>query len=128
MAVPCRRIRGRNCKSNRRIQCLHCYDADNASIGNLRARKDRLIAIHMHDNDGSGDQHLLPFRGTVDWNLLTGIIAQSSYKKCVSLETGMKNYKETAEKRFLSDAFEAGTRLSEMIATASERGTGGSGS
>ena len=103
-----------------------CYDSGHGnfnapSIGNLRLFKDRLIAIHIHDNDGSGDQHLLPFRGTVDWNLLTGIIAQSSYRKCVSLETGMKNFKEGDEQAFLREAFKAGKKLSGMIEKAARK-------
>ena len=28
---------------------------------------DKLIALHLHDNDGISDQHLLPFDGTVNW-------------------------------------------------------------
>ncbi len=28
---------------------------------------DRLIATHVHDNDGHSDQHIEPTRGTIDW-------------------------------------------------------------
>jgi sugar phosphate isomerase/epimerase len=100
-----------------------CYDSGHGnfnapSVDNLRSLTGRLVAIHLHDNDGSGDQHLLPFRGTVDWPLIMGIIAQSSYRKCVSLEVGMKNFKEVDEKAFLSEAFAAGKKLTGMIAEA----------
>ena len=30
--------------------------------------KDRIFAVHLHDNDKSDDQHLIPFEGTIDWN------------------------------------------------------------
>ena len=30
--------------------------------------KNRIFAVHLHDNDQSDDQHLLPFDGTIDWN------------------------------------------------------------
>lgn len=33
----------------------------------LRQCGDRLIATHVHDNDGHADQHIEPTRGTIDW-------------------------------------------------------------
>jgi sugar phosphate isomerase/epimerase len=33
----------------------------------LRQCGDRLIATHVHDNDGRSDQHDDPTRGTIDW-------------------------------------------------------------
>ncbi len=30
--------------------------------------KDKLIALHLHDNNGLEDEHKLPFDGTIDWN------------------------------------------------------------
>ena len=33
----------------------------------LRQCGDRLIATHVHDNDGHSDQHIEPTRGTIDW-------------------------------------------------------------
>ncbi len=29
--------------------------------------KDKIFALHLHDNDQTHDQHLLPFDGTMDW-------------------------------------------------------------
>ncbi|KKN76715.1 hypothetical protein LCGC14_0366860, partial [marine sediment metagenome] len=43
-------------------------------------------------NDGSGDQHNLPFSGTVDWPRLVRTIAESSYVKPLSLEVTMGNF------------------------------------
>lgn len=34
----------------------------------------RLHALHIHDNDGYSDQHLIPYHGTVDWeDVMTGL-------------------------------------------------------
>ncbi len=68
-----------------------CYDSGHGNIGcdsipDLARRGDRLIALHLDDNDGSGDQHRIPFTGTVDWRRVTDAIAASSYGGCVSLE------------------------------------------
>jgi sugar phosphate isomerase/epimerase len=52
-----------------------CYDSGHANMGGegiqgLERLKERLIAVHLHDNDGVNDQHKIPFTGTVDWNRL----------------------------------------------------------
>lgn len=68
-----------------------CYDSGHGNIaGNglerLAALRHRLIAIHLHDNDGKSDQHALPFDGTVDWTRLMSLIADSAYHKPLTLE------------------------------------------
>ena len=44
-----------------------CYDSGHANIvidrlHRLERLKDPLIALHLNDNDGSADQHMLPFQ------------------------------------------------------------------
>jgi sugar phosphate isomerase/epimerase len=100
-----------------------CYDAGHANyiggglefVGRI---KDRLISIHLHDNKGSHDEHNLPFTGTVDWERLTQLIAQSAYTKCVNLEVVMVNSGFEDELAFLEKAFESGTLLARMVADA----------
>jgi len=99
-----------------------CYDSGHGNVaGNgldrLDRVKDRLISVHLHDNDGTGDQHKLPFEGTVDWPRLARILAESSYGKPVSMESNTRSYEQGVDERaYLMQAFEAGVRLSEMIA------------
>lgn len=98
-----------------------CYDSGHANIGDdemsrLEALKDRLIALHLHDNDGTRDQHTLPFAGTIDWPRLTHIIARSSYTKCVSLEVQIHHTDIEEEPAFLAEAYHRGRRLAQMIA------------
>jgi sugar phosphate isomerase/epimerase len=98
-----------------------CYDSghgnkDGNGLDHLESLKDRLISVHLHDNDGTGDQHRLLFTGTVDWNRLARIIAESSYAKCVSMELSMGNSGFQDEIAFLAKAFEIGTTFSKMIA------------
>ncbi|MFC1672192.1 sugar phosphate isomerase/epimerase family protein [Planctomycetota bacterium] len=97
-----------------------CYDSGHGNRrpdgpGWLEQHANRLISIHLHDNDGSGDQHRIPFTGTVEWQRVIDAIAGSTYDKWISLETGIRNepYEDQAE--FLAKAHEAGTRLSEML-------------
>ncbi len=97
-----------------------CYDSGHGNItgdglDQLEIAKDRLISLHLHDNDGSGDDHLPLFYGTVDWQKLAGIIARSSYAKMVSLEVSMRHADIHDEQAFLQQSFEGGTRFAQMV-------------
>jgi sugar phosphate isomerase/epimerase len=97
-----------------------CYDAGHGHLSGqgperLERLSDRLISMHLHDNDGSGDQHKLLFSGSVDWAALARIIARSSYGKWISMETTLGNTGITDEADFLRQAFETGTRFAEMV-------------
>jgi sugar phosphate isomerase/epimerase len=101
-----------------------CYDCGHGNMDQRRGLdhidtvKDRLIAVHLHDNDGIRDQHWVPFTGTVDFARLAGILARSSYRGCISMESNLKNVADFAKPTFLADARQAGRRLTEMVASA----------
>ena len=99
------------------FDCGHSNLMDNG-LDQLEMLKDRLIAVHLHDHDGNGDQLNLPFTGTVDWQRLARLLATSSYKKCVSMESNMHRSGISDEREFLAKAFAAGTKLTGMIAQA----------
>jgi sugar phosphate isomerase/epimerase len=97
-----------------------CYDSGHGNMVSdgmqrLDALKDRLIAVHLHDNDGKADQHKPLFSGTIDWAKLATIIAASAYDKAVSMELSIKNSGIKDEHVFLDEAFTQGTRLTQMI-------------
>jgi sugar phosphate isomerase/epimerase len=97
-----------------------CYDSghghiDGRGLDNLEKLKERLIALHLHDNDGSNDQHKIPFTGTVDWQRLARIIAASPYDKGINLEVVIQNSGIKDEAEFLREAYSAGKKLDEMI-------------
>ncbi len=98
-----------------------CYDAGHGNVeghglDRLETVNDRLVSVHLHDNDGTGDQHNLIFSGTVDWARLARIIATSAYDKCVRMEVSIGNSGIEDEAEFLQRALETGTRFAEMIA------------
>lgn len=98
-----------------------CYDAGHGNIDgngleNLDRFKERLISIHLHDNDGVRDLHNFLFSGTLDWKTLAKLIAASSYDRCVSMEVAVYNSGIQNEALFLEKAFETGTVFSKMIA------------
>jgi sugar phosphate isomerase/epimerase len=98
-----------------------CYDCGHGNLrpdglDQLESLKERLVSVHLHDNDGSGDQHKIPFSGTINWERLASIMAKSSYTKCVSMEVSMGRMGIEDETVFLAKTFETGTRFAEMIA------------
>lgn len=100
-----------------------CYDSGHGNIHydgtrELERLKDRLIAVHLHDNDGSGDQHRIPFTGTVPWSRIAELISLSAYRKCMNLELYMKSHTYSTEAEYLKAAYIAGKKLTQMIADA----------
>ncbi len=67
-----------------------CYDSGHAVIGNqahlLSRHIDRLVVTHLHDNDGSSDQHRLPGEGKANWPEIIRTVKQSRYQGTLNLE------------------------------------------
>lgn len=68
----------------------HCHCHFNDKF-NWETFKDKIFAVHLHDNDKSGDLHLLPFDGTIDWNELAINLKKANYNGPVTLESCYKN-------------------------------------
>ena len=67
---------------------LHTPDTDYLALYG-----DRLISMHVHDNDGAGDLHMIPFDGTADWERLTAGMKKTEYAhKYLTLEPGRFDY------------------------------------
>lgn len=108
-----------------------CYDSGHGAAkvdwpGNglerLERVADRMIDLHLHDNDGTGDQHLPPFAGTVDWERLAEIIPTTSYTKpLVPLEVGLKPAGLEDEDEFLRQMAAVGKRFAGMVEAAIRR-------
>ena len=46
----------------------------------------RIKAVHLHDNDGTEDSHLIPFDGNADWSVIRQELIDSAYTGAWSLE------------------------------------------
>ncbi|MBR6270584.1 MAG: sugar phosphate isomerase/epimerase [Lachnospiraceae bacterium] len=55
----------------------------------LRSFGDEVRVLHVHDNDGEKDQHLIPYYGKIDWADFGKALAEINYDGVLSLETGM---------------------------------------
>jgi len=71
----------------------------------------RLMALHLHDNDASGDMHLLPFDGTTDWPAQMCAIAATGYRGPTTLEVVNEGYGNVPPEEFLALAYERAKRL-----------------
>jgi sugar phosphate isomerase/epimerase len=96
-----------------------CYDAGHGNMfaygmDFLEQWKERLAVIHIHDNDGTGDQHKLPFSGSVPWERFTHILAASAYTGPINLECTMGSHAGLSEEEFLRQSHQAGARLEAM--------------
>jgi sugar phosphate isomerase/epimerase len=103
-----------------------CYDSGHGNIGcdstaDLARVGSRLAAVHLHDNDGTGDQHRIPLTGTVPWPRVMAAIAGSAYRKCVSLEISLKHHSFGSEAELLAAALQAGDRLAAMLPAGAAR-------
>ncbi|MDP6505490.1 MAG: TIM barrel protein, partial [Planctomycetota bacterium] len=62
-----------------------CWDTGHAHMqgleqgGELRTLGERLKMLHIQDNNGKTDQHLLPFMGTVDWKDIMDALYDINY-------------------------------------------------
>lgn len=71
----------------------------------------RLMALHLHDNGGSRDQHQLPFDGRIDWSVTMRKIAETNYAGAIALEPMNWDYMDVSAEEFLHTAFKQAKRL-----------------
>ena len=48
---------------------------------------ERIVAFHIHDNDGVDDLHLAPYMGVLDWNRFVEGLRDIGYDQTLSFET-----------------------------------------
>ncbi len=100
-----------------------CYDPGHGNIVGsgldfLEDVKERLIVLHLNDNDGSWDQHKLMFSATVDWAQMAQLVATSAYDKPLGMEVIMKNMETNDTPTFLSQVMTSGAKFAQMVENA----------
>ncbi len=63
----------------------HCHAHFNDEL-DFNKFKDRIMAVHLHDNDGSEDQHLLPYDGSINWDEYISNLKKANYEGPIVLE------------------------------------------
>ena len=89
--------------------CAHHY-RNCPSVDLLSMYGSRLMALHLHDNDGTHN-HRLPFDGTIDWSVAMKKIAETGYSGAIAIEAMNWDYKDLSAKEFLHKAFERAKKL-----------------
>ena len=100
-----------------------CYDSGHNACFTperdiLKEYGDKIIAVHLHDNDGLSDLHLLPFDGVIDWGTKSQDLMNLPRDLAWALEvvnTGSEKYKDLTAEEFLAAAF---TRLQRLKSNA----------
>lgn len=78
--------------------------------------KEYLRALHVHDNDGKADRHMLPGQGVIDWEDFARALAEIDCQCPVSLETSVggkipADQREDAEKELANTALKMAGRI-----------------
>jgi sugar phosphate isomerase/epimerase len=74
-----------------------CFDSSHANVTKLDFSKaihecgSRLLATHISDNDGSGDQHKMPFYGNINWETVISAMKEVGYSYLFNLEIPGEN-------------------------------------
>jgi L-ribulose-5-phosphate 3-epimerase len=97
-----------------------CFDNGHAELhkdafGLLDQHQARLLALHLHDNDGQADLHQLPFEGKCNLPNLAAQLNKSESICPITIESEVTNSSYKAPESFLTAAFSAGMKFGEMI-------------
>ena len=66
----------------------HCAVCGESPAQAVRAiGREYLAALHVHDNDGRRDLHMLPWRGVIDWADFRAALHEIGFDGALSLET-----------------------------------------
>ncbi len=96
-----------------------CFDAGHANIWCkdidwLALYRNRLAALHLHDNDGEEDEHRIPLSGTVTWDAVLQSVRKSSYCGALTIETEVSGIRSMDEfTSYIEKVYAAGKILSE---------------
>ena len=70
-----------------------CYDCGHAALLGkdqgkaIRTLGHRILALHLHDNDGVNDSHRFPYYGIIDWETLLRALRDIGYSGTLNFET-----------------------------------------
>jgi len=87
----------------------HAYFNDEFDFSKF---KNKIFAVHLHDNDKSDDLHLLPFDGTIDWDNVIQKLKDCNYNGPITLELCYRrDYLNLTLDEFYTKGYEIGEIL-----------------
>jgi sugar phosphate isomerase/epimerase len=68
-----------------------CFDTGHANVGEgvfetFNTVKEKIMDFHIHDNDGTGDMHLQPPYGNINWTDFFTAVKKINYKRPIMIE------------------------------------------
>lgn len=91
----------------------HCYYKDDFDWSLC---KNKILAIHLHDNNGEEDEHLLPYDGNMDWNYIINQLNAANYIGPITLESCYRNnYLEKSLEEFYKKSCLIANKLRDII-------------
>ena len=92
---------------------LHAHFNDELDFDKF---KNRIFAVHLHDNHGELDEHLIPFDGTVNWDWAIEKLRECNYNGPITMEQSYgENYTNITLEEFYKRSHDIGQKLSIMI-------------
>lgn len=77
--------------------------------------QNKLICVHLHDNDGYSDLHKLPFTGNIDWQFVGSKFKEINYQGPLTLEVVNKHQLEINEELYIKKAKTVLEKIEEYI-------------
>ena len=76
----------------------------------------KIFAVHLHDNHGTEDEHLLPFDGTLNWEYIMKELKDNHYDGPITMELVYRNdYLKISPLEFYKKGYEVGEKLLKMM-------------
>ena len=78
--------------------------------------KNRIFAVHLHDNNGERDMHQLPFDGTANWKNIIEGLNEANYKGPIILEMCyVEGYLKLTPSEFYKKSYLVAEKLAKMF-------------
>jgi sugar phosphate isomerase/epimerase len=91
----------------------HCHFEDEF---NYEFFKNRIFAVHLHDNDKTDDLHLVPFDGTINWDNVVEKLKDANYNGPITLELCYRyDYLKMSLDDFYKKAYETAEKIADMF-------------
>lgn len=90
----------------------HCNSKDKWNVTKF---KNRIFCVHIHDNNGVDDQHLLPFDGNINWNEYMKLLNDLNYHGPITMELCYRNdYNSISPEEFYLRGYKCGLELKKL--------------
>ena len=92
---------------------FHTFFKDDYDISKY---KNKVLAVHLLDNFATGDMHLMPFDGTVNWDEIVAKLKNAGYKGPITLElVYQRDYLNMNILDFYKRGYKIGQKLQKMF-------------